>query len=199
MKIAKRIVPFLVAGGLLVASTAFAGSDPVLYKLSKYKGYVGEKVKINGRNFGKDGGKVIFDDWTKAEIVSWGKKRIVILVPDVAVTKTHKVRVCKSHDDCSRSQKFFVKRAGPELWRIKNLSDGNNYKGVPGDRLKLTGLNFESQNISVKFGDTKAEITKRTSKSIFVKVPDVQRDETYSVVVTDGTNSSNSQNFYVKL
>jgi hypothetical protein len=198
MKIAKKIVPFLVFGGMLIASTAFAGSDPELFRLSKYKGFVGEKVKITGKNFGNENGKVMFDDWTKAEIVSWSKKRIIILVPDVAVTKTHKVRVCKRHDDCTRSQRFFVKRTGPELWRIKNLSDGNNYKGVPGDHLKLTGLNFDSQNVSVKFGDVKAEIIKRTKKTIFVKVPDMQRDKTYSIFVTDGVNSSNSQDFYVK-
>jgi len=196
MKIAKKIVPFLVAGGMLVASTAFAGSDPVLYKLSKYKGAVGEKVKITGRNFGKEGGKVIFDDYTKAEIVSWGKKKIVIRVPDIAVTKTHKVRVCKSHDDCSRSQKFFVKRSGPELWQIKRINDGKMYSGNTGDKLLVTGQNFTS-NSTVKFGDTTAHIYKRSSKKLYVIVPNVEKDKTYSVYVVDGSNKSNEQDFYV--
>jgi hypothetical protein len=196
MKIAKKIVPFLVAGGMLIASTTFAGSDPVLYKLSKYKGFVGEKVKITGRNFGEDGGKVIFDDWTKAEIVSWGKKKIVIRVPDIAVTKTHKVRVCKSHDDCSRSQKFFVKRTGPELWRIKRVNDGKMYSGNPGDKLLITGQNFKSSSI-VKFGDATANIVGRSSKKLYVIVPDIEKNKTYSVYVVDGANKSNEQNFFV--
>ncbi len=54
MKIAKRTISFVIAASLLAASTALAGSDPGLYKLSKYKGYVGEKVKITGINFGKE-------------------------------------------------------------------------------------------------------------------------------------------------
>jgi len=198
MKIAKKAIPFLVASGLLVSSVAFAGSDPELYKLSKYKGYVGEKVKITGKNFGKEKGKVMFDDWTRAEIVSWSKKKITIRVPDVAVTKTHKVRVCKRYDDCTRSQKFFVKRTGPELWRIKNVSNGKKYEGVPSDRLKITGQNFGSKNISVMFGNVSAKITSRTKKWIKVIVPDLERDKTYSVYVTDGTNNSNSQDFFVK-
>lgn len=198
MKIARKIIPFLVASGLLTTSVAFAGSDPILYRLSKYKGYVGEKVKITGVNFGSEEGKVMFDDWTRAEILSWSKKKIIIRVPDVAVTKTHKVRVCKRYDDCTRSQKFFVKRKGPELWRIKNVSDGKKYEGRPGDKLKLTGQNFGSKNITVMFGDVRARITSRTKKWIKVIVPELEKDRTYSVFVTDGTNDSNSQNFYVK-
>lgn len=198
MKIAKRTISFVIAASLLAASTALAGSDPELYKLSKYKGYVGEKVKITGINFGKEKGKVMFDDWTKAPIVKWSKKKIIIRVPDVAVTKTHKVRVCKRYDDCTRSQKFFVKRAGPELWRIKNLSNGKNYQGIPGDKLKITGLNFGSENISVMFGTAPARILSRTKKTIRIVVPDVARDDTYSVYVTDGVNNSNSQNFYIR-
>lgn len=197
MKIAKRAIPFIVAAGLLAASTAFAGSDPELYKLSKYKGYAGEKVKITGINFGKKSGKVMFDDWTKAEIVSWSKKKIVIRVPDVAVTKTHKVRVCKRHDDCTRSQKFFVKRTGPELWKIKNLSGSKKYQGKPGDKLKLTGQNFGSGHVSVLFGSTPAKITSRTKKWIKVIVPELARDRTYAVKVTDGDPDSNTQDFYV--
>ena len=197
MKIAKKVIPFLVASGLLATSVAFAGSDPELFRLSKYKGFVGEKVKITGKNFGGDRGKVMFDDWTRAEILSWSKKKIYIRVPDVEVTKTHKVRVCKRYEDCTRSQKFFVKRTGPELWRIKNVSDGKKYEGAPGDRLKLTGQNFGSKNISVVFGSVSAIITSRTKKWIKVIVTDLERDKTYSVYVTDGTNNSNSQDFFV--
>lgn len=198
MKIAKKAIPFIIASGMLVALTASAGSDPELFKLSKYKGYVGEKVKITGINFGKKKGKVMFDDWTKAPIVKWSKKKIIIRVPDVAVTKTHKVRVCKRYDDCTRSQKFFVKRTGPELWKIKNYNNSNNYQGAPGDKLKLKGQNFGSKNVSVLFDDVPARITSRTKKWIKVIIPDLERDKTYSVYVTDGTNDSNSQDFYVK-
>ncbi len=198
MKIIKKAVPFLIAGGVLFGSVALAGSDPELFKLSKYKGAVGEKVTIKGKNFGGDRGKVMFDDFTRAPILKWSKKRIVISVPDVAVTKTHKVRVCKRGDDCTRSQKFFVKRTGPELWRIKNLSDGNNYQGVPGDRLKITGQNFKPGSISVKFGDVSGNITKRTSRVIYVTVPDLARNKTYQIFVTDGTHNSNSQDFFIK-
>jgi hypothetical protein len=90
-----------------------------------------------------------------------------------------------------------VKRTGPELWRIKNVSDGKKYEGAPGDRLKLTGQNFGSKNISVVFGSVSAIITSRTKKWIKVIVPDLERDKTYSVYVTDGTNNSNSQDFFV--
>ena len=197
MKTAKKIILLAAVAGFLTTSVALAGSKPVLYRLSKYKGTVGEKVKITGKNFGSEKGKVMFDDWTRAEILSWSKKKIVIRVPEVEVTKTHKVRVCKRYDDCTRSQKFFVKRSGPELWRIKNLSGSNNYQGKPGDKLKLTGQNFGSKNISVFFGETPGKITSRTKKWIKVVVPDLERDRTYSVYVTDGVNSSNSQNFYV--
>jgi len=198
MKIAKGTLALAIATGLLMASAAFAGSDPELYKLSQYKGFVGEKVKITGIDFGKKKGKVMFDDWTKDKIVSWSKKKIVIRVPDVEVTKTHKVRVCKRYGDCTRSQKFFVKRSGPELWKIKNLSGSENYQGVPGDKLKLTGQNFGSKNISVLFGDTPGRITSRTKKWIKVIVPDVVRDRTYAVKVIDGDPDSNTQDFYVK-
>jgi len=197
MKTAKKIILLTAVAGFLTTSVALAGSKPVLYRLSQYKGTVGEKVKITGKNFGSEKGKVMFDDWTRAEILSWSKKKIVIRVPEVEVTKTHKVRVCKRYDDCTRSQKFFVKRSGPELWRIKNLSGSNNYQGKPGDKLKLTGQNFGSENISVFFGETPGKITSRTKKWIKVVVPDLKKDRTYSVYVTDGVNSSNSQNFYV--
>lgn len=197
MKIAKTAIALAIAGGILAASTAFAGSDPQLYKLSKYKGFVGEKVKITGINFGGDQGKVMFDDWTKAEIVSWSKKKIIILVPDVAVTKTHKVRVCKRGDDCTRSQKFFVKRSGPELWKIKNLSGSKNYQGKPGDKLRLTGQNFDEKDIAVLFDSTSAKITSRTKKWIEAIVPELQRDKTYAVKVTDGDPDSNTQDFYI--
>ncbi len=198
MRIAKKIISFAIVSGILAVSTAFAGSDPELYRLSKYKGYAGEKVKITGINFGKKKGKVMFDDWTKAPIVKWSKKKIIIRVPDIAVTKNHRVRVCKRYDDCTRSQKFFVKRKGPELWRIKNLINGKKYEGVPGDRLKLTGQNFGSQNIAVMFGDISARITSRTKKWIKIIIPELERDKTYSVYVTDGTNNSNAQDFFVK-
>ena len=112
MKIVKTAISIIVASGILAASTAFAGCDPQLYRLSKYSGFAGEKIKITGINFGNRKGKVMFDDWTKAEIVSWGKKKITILVPDVEVTEAHKVRVCDRNNDCTRSQKFFVKRTG---------------------------------------------------------------------------------------
>jgi hypothetical protein len=199
MKIAKKIVPFLIAGGMLFSSAALAAKKPQLYKLSKYKGVVGEKIQIKGINFGSEKGKVMFDDWTEAEIVSWSKKKIVIRVPDVSVTKTHKVRVCKRYDDddCTRSQKFFVKRTGPELWQIKRVNDGKMYSGNPGDKALITGQNFGSGNISVIFGTTAAKIVSRTSKKIVAIVPDLERNKTYSVYVTDGTNSSSSQDFYV--
>jgi len=197
MKTTKKVILLLLVGGFLTTSVALAGSKPVLYRLSKYKGTVGEKVKITGRNFGSEKGKVMFDDWTRAEILSWSKKKIVIRVPDIEVTKTHKVRVCKRGDDCTRSQKFFVKRSGPELWRIGNLSGSNNYQGKPGDRLKLTGQNFGSKNISVLFGDTPGKITSRTKKWIKVMVPNLEKDRTYPVYATDGINSSNSQDFYI--
>ncbi len=199
MKIAKKVfLLFIVVGFLLVAaSTAFAGSKPELYRLSKYKGYVGDKVKITGINFGREKGKVMFDDWTRAEILSWSKKKIIIRVPDVEVTKTHKVRVCKRYDDCTRAQKFFVKRKGPELWRIKNVNDGKKYSGVPGDKLLLTGQNFGASNIKVMFGSVSAKIVSRTKKWIKVIVPELERDKTYPVYVTDGINNSNAQDFYV--
>ncbi|MFH0930091.1 MAG: IPT/TIG domain-containing protein [Candidatus Moraniibacteriota bacterium] len=197
MKIAKKAISLIIVSGILAASTAFAGSNPQLYRLSKYRGFVGEKVKITGINFGGEQGKVMFDDWTKAEIVSWSKKKIIIRVPDVAVTKAHKVRVCKRYDDCARSQKFFVKRSGPELWKIKNLSGSKNYQGKPGDTLKLTGQNFGSKNISVLFGDTPGRITSRTKKWIKVVVPELERDKTYAVKVTNGYPDSNTQDFYI--
>jgi hypothetical protein len=197
MEIAKKISVAAVAFGIFAASAASAGSDPELYKLSKYKGFVGEKVKITGINFGKEKGKVMFDDWTRAEILSWSKKKIYIRVPDIAVTKTYKVRVCKRYDDCTRSQKFFVKRKGPELWRIKNLSGSKNYQGKPGDKLKLTGQNFDSANISVLFGNTPGRIISRTKKWIEVIVPELERDRTYAVKVVDGDPDSNTQDFYV--
>lgn len=198
MKIAKKVIPFIVASGIFVASNAFAGSgDPELYKLSKYSGFAGEKIKITGINFGKRKGKVMFDDWTKAQIVGWGKKKITILVPDVDVTEAHKVRVCDKNNDCTRSQKFFVKRAGPELWKIKNLSDSKNYQGKPGDTLKLTGQNFGSKDLSVLFGSTSARIITRKKKWLKVVVPELERNKTYAIKVTDGAPDSNTQDFYI--
>ncbi len=197
MKIVKTAISIIVASGILAASTAFAGCDPQLYRLSKYSGFAGEKIKITGINFGNRKGKVMFDDWTKAEIVSWGKKKITILVPDVEVTEAHKVRVCDRNNDCTRSQKFFVKRTGPELWKIKNLSGSKNYQGKPGDVLKLTGQNFGANDISVLFGSTSARIIARKKTWMKVVVPELERNKTYAVKVTDGAPDSNTQDFFV--
>ena len=198
MKIIKKTIPFIIAGGILAGSIAIAAETPKLYRLSQYKGEIGDKIRVKGINFGKHEGEIIFDGADKVNVENWKDKRIIFHVPDVAEGKTYKVRICRKNGECTKYQKFYVKRTGPELWRIKNLSDKNNYKGVPGDRLKLTGLNFDSKNIAVKFSGANAEILERTKKTIYVRVPDLARDKAYSVYVTDGNHDSNSQNFYIK-
>jgi hypothetical protein len=70
------------------------------------------------------------------------------------------------------------------------------YSGNPGDKILITGQNFTSSSI-VKFGDTTANIVKRSNKKLYVIVPDVKKDKTYSVYVIDGANKSNEQDFYV--
>ena len=53
--------------------------------------YVGKKIAIRGRGFGKESGEVIFSKNIKAEIVSWSSRRIWVIVPEGAITGTVKV------------------------------------------------------------------------------------------------------------
>lgn len=198
MKIIKKAVPFVIAAGILTGSVALASHSPKLFRLSSYKGTIGQRIKVTGMNFGKQEGEIKFDGVEDVAVDHWSRHKVYFRVPNIAEGKSYNVRVCRKDEDCTKSQKFYVKRSGPELWRIKNLSDGDNYQGVPGDRLKLTGLNFDAKNIAVKFGSANAQILKRTKKVIEVRVPDIERNKTYAVFVTDGTHDSNSQDFFIK-
>jgi len=59
--------------------------------------YVGEKIAIRGKGFGKDPGEVIFSENVPAKIISWSTQRIWVLVPEGAVTGDVKViKTCPS-------------------------------------------------------------------------------------------------------
>ncbi|MFA5925524.1 MAG: IPT/TIG domain-containing protein [Parcubacteria group bacterium] len=200
VKLRKTAIALILAGSFLVGSVQNAGAAkcPRLYKFSAYKGSPGKLIKISGKDFGNEEGQVKFGD-TNAEVKKWSKKKIYVYVPEVELGNTYRVRVCKDVGACTKSMKFFVTYPGPQLYRIKNISNKNDYyKGSVGDKLEIKGINFNKRNISVKFGSESAKIIKRSNKTIRVAVPNVAKDKTYSVFVTDGENNSNAQDFYVK-
>lgn len=197
--ISKILLPIVVLPGLFVSSPAMAGSSPKMFSLSNYRGEVGLDVTIKGKNFGSDRGEVKFSDAEDVQIKKWSKKRVQFVVPQIETQKSYRVRVCKQGGKCSKYQKFYVTRTGPEIHVIRNLtSPSEKYKGDPGDRLKITGLNFGSKNLRILFGDETVTPTIRKKKFVVFVVPDVKRDSTYSVRVTDLANVSNAQDFFVK-
>ena len=197
---AKKILAVAALGtAMLVFSfSASAGSHPRLYKLSRYKGEIGKKIKIKGKHFGKKKGEIIFGG-EKVKIKKWRKSKITFYVPAVKTGETYKIRVCSKRNGCSRGQRFYVTRTGPEIWRIKNYNNKNNYQGVPGDKIRIKGRNFRSaRHVWILFGDHEVAPIKRSKKKIYFYIPNVERDKTYSVRVTDGVNVSNAQDFYLK-
>lgn len=187
----KILVPLAILSGLMLSSPALAGSGPKMFTLSKYKGQVGEKIKIKGKNFGKHRGEVIFDHAANVEIKSWKRNRVEFYIPNLDPQNSYRVKVCNKKGNCSKYQKFYVTRTGPEIDVL------NKYSGVPGDSVKIKGLNFSSNNTRVLFGSEEVTPYKRTSKTIYFVIPNVTRGATYSVKVTDGTNTSAGQNFWV--
>jgi hypothetical protein len=192
MKNVQRVlVSLAVLSGLVFSGSALAGSGPKMSTLSKYKGQVGERITIKGKNFGKKNGEVIFDHAASVEIKSWRKNRVEFYIPNLDPQNSYRVRVCQRDGDCSKYQKFYVTRTGPEIDVL------SKYSGVPGDKVKIKGLNFSSRSTNVLFGSNEVTPSKRTSKVIYFVIPNVSRGATYSVKVTDGTNTSNGQDFWV--
>lgn len=199
-KLKKTAVALALTSSFLVmgVNAVLAESCPRIYKFSDYKDSPGKLIKISGRDFGSSEGQVKFGD-TNADVKSWGRKKIYVYVPDVDLGQTYRVRVCRDAGSCSKSMKFFVTYPGPQMYQIKNISDRHDYyRGNVGDTLEIKGINFNKKNIAVKFGDVSAKILKRTKKAIKIRVPDLTKDKTYSVYVTDGRYDSNAQDFYVK-
>lgn len=195
----KVLVLLVIALGLMFASPAMAGSTPKMYTLSNYRGEVGLKVTIKGKNFSSRSGEVKFDGAESVEIKKWRKNRVEFVVPEIETQKSYRVRVCNKNGKCSKYQKFYVTRTGPEMHKIKNLTSPSEvYKGDPGDSLKITGLNFGSKNLRIIFGDESIAPTKRKKKYVVFTVPNVARNATYSVRITDLANESNTQDFFVK-
>jgi hypothetical protein len=199
-KIKKTVAIIVLTGSFLAtgSQSVLAAKCPRIYKFSDYKDSPGQLIKISGKDFGGSVGQVKFGE-TNAEVKKWGKKRIYVYVPEVELGQTYRVRVCRDAGACSKSMKFFVTFPGPQLYRIKNVSNKNDYyKGNVGDKLELKGINFNKKNISVMFDGVNARILNRTKKTIYVLVPELTKNKTYSIYVTDGRNNSNSQDFYVK-
>lgn len=190
--ISKIILPMVILPGLLVSSPTMASESPRMFTLSKYKGKVGDKIRIKGRDFGKRAGEVIFDHADSVRIKSWRKNKVEFYIPNVEAQNSYRVRVCKTNGECSKYQKFYVTRTGPEMHTL------SEYNGVPGDSVRIKGLNFSSRNTKVLFGSHEVTPSKRTKKTIVFTIPDVTRGETYAVSVTDGANTSNAQNFFVR-
>lgn len=189
--ISKILLPVIILPGILLANPAWAGHGPKMTTLSKYKGKVGDQITIKGKNFGSRKGEVIFDHAENVEVRSWGKKRVIFYIPDVEPQNSYRVRICQKDGDCTKYQKFYVTRTGPE---INVLS---KYDGVSGDKIKIKGLNFSSKSTKVLFGSTEVTPYKRTSKTLYFTVPNIVSG-TYSVKVTDGANTSNGQDFWLK-
>ena len=108
---AKKILAVAALGtAMLVFSfSASAGSHPRLYKLSRYKGEIGKKIKIKGKHFGKKKGEIIFGG-EKVKIKKWRKSKITFYVPAVKTGETYKVRVCSKRNIITR----IITRAFPE-------------------------------------------------------------------------------------
>ena len=206
--VATLLVVLLLVLPLVPLASALATSSPELWRIinqssphpNSYQGFVGDELKITGTNFNQDGIKVNFGSTQVAP--SWkNNNEIYINVPDVAKDKTYPISITNG-TETSNVQNFYVTLTAsstPELWRIINIECNNLYNGVVGDRLKLTGANLDQPGIMVKFGSTQVTPISKTAGEILIKVPDVAKDKTYPISITNGTETSNVQDFYVGL
>ena len=67
--------------------------NPYIKTIFPSTGKPGDQLKIRGRRFGTEKGEVIFSTEAKAEIVNWTMHRILVIVPESAVSGPVVVRV----------------------------------------------------------------------------------------------------------
>jgi hypothetical protein len=191
---------------VLSAITNLDGTD-------NYQGMVGDKLKLTGTDFDQTGILVDFvnlADFASTQVTPTSKtaSEIVIKVPDVTKDQSYAISVTNG-TLVSESQIFFVAPAAasgtPELSAITNLDGADNYQGKVGDKLKLMGKNFDQTGIVVDFvnlayfASTPVTPTSKTSGEINITVPNVTKDQSYAISVTNGTLVSESQIFFVTL
>jgi hypothetical protein len=82
------LVTFGLMAGPIICAAEESGPCPKPYIDTIYprSAGVGQEIKIRGKRFGTDPGKVLFAPGVEAEIVTWTNRRVWVRVPDGAQT-----------------------------------------------------------------------------------------------------------------
>jgi len=151
--------------------------------ISPEDGYRGSKVILKGKNFagGTEGIKVFFDK-KPAQIISCTEDEIVAVVPDNIEEGENTVLIETPYEKVSMTRTFTLLPTPT----ISGISEENGYVGAI---ISFTGEKLPtavSDNIQVKFGESKAEVVSCSATELKVKIP-APADETFgetNMVVT---------------
>lgn len=136
--------------------------------ISPENGYRGSKVVLKGKNFvgGTEGIKVYFDK-KPAQIISCTEGEIIAVVPDNIEEGENTVSIETPYEKVSMTRTFTLLPT-PE---INEISEESGYVGAvitfTGEKLPTT----ISDDIQVKFGESKAEVLSCSATELKVKIP----------------------------
>jgi hypothetical protein len=191
-------VPSLAAGCYTISVTTSAGtgnsstcftvpSPPTITGFSPGSGTVGTSVTITGTNF-TGATAVKFNGFISSFTVN-SATQIAATVPSSATTGP--ISVTTPAGTATSSTNFTVTGPAPSITAV---SPGS---GRPLAFVTITGTNFGSVPVSVKFGTTSAPINAWSDTSIVVQVPGTLAPTTLNVVVNSATGTSNAVSFTV--
>lgn len=159
--------------------------NPNITSISPNKVITGDKMTINGSNFGAERGesKVYFNDIPAAVYYSWTDTKIEIEVPKI--TTGGKVKVVVNNISSN-----LVEYLIDDSPRIKSVGNGRAYVEQDVD---IIGINFGNTQGSVSFNGVEAtKITKWSDTLITVNVP---KDATTGNVIVTTSNGKKSNGF----
>lgn len=162
--------------------------NPNISSISPNKVLTGDKITINGTNFGADRGesKVYFNDVPAIIYISWSDTKIELEVP--SINSGGKIKVVVNNVSSN-----LVDYSLDDNPRIKSVGNGRAYVEQDVD---IKGINFGNAKGSVSFNGAEATtISKWNDTLITVNVP--KNATTGNVVVTAGGKKSNGFYFTI--
>jgi hypothetical protein len=170
-------------GGVSSAGVPFTVSipGPIISTLNPANGPVGTSVTISGTGFGSTQGTVSIGG-ASASIASWSDTRIVVAVPDQALSG---VVIVTAQGVDSNHANFQI--SPPVIQSISFPFGG------PGVTRTISGSNFGNIPRQVTFNGVSAQINSWSDTSISVLIPDMQR--TGPVLVSAHGEQSNPATF----
>ncbi len=176
-------VSVTTAGGIALSDQSFnVTPPPIISSFTPQRGFAGTQVTIEGENFTPNA--VVSLGLLPAQVLSITEKRIIVMVPERAVTSPWSVR---TPGGTTLSTTLFEVPPAPAL------RDFNPKAGFPGTLVTLQGGPFNEANPGsnqVFFGGALATLLQVKEDQIIAQVPDQARTGPITVITPSGTASS---------